>query len=508
MTDGSEQPTPQRAWKLNTAVLRVGARAASAALATLAALALILTATVITGPVWRSGAPDLTVDPLPAAEQRLCAGPALRLGGTSGDQATIATSSGRPVIVSEANPGEVDRAALDSTDNVLGVAPDRLTLSQQTAGSASEAQLAGSQSEKVTAGTFTGFAAADCIEATSEAWLSAGSTTVGRTSLIAISNPSSVGATVDLTIWGTAGEVAAPGTTGLIIPPGAQRVYPLAGFAPGLESTVVRVHSRGGPIVATLHESIVRTLAAGGVDIAGPSAPPATLSTIPGIVVSGADAVTAAGATAGFDDIGTVIRLLSAGTDVASAVVTITRATTLDAPAPAPPDTTTPDVDTPAAGDTIFTVSLEPGMVRDLKVPGLSDGTYTVSVVASAPITASARVSTVTAEGDADLAWVASAQSLDDTSLVAVAPGPGPILALANPTQETISVTVGGETTAQTIAVEPAASVSLAVAAGARLELTNARGLVAAVSYSGPGALASFPVSVPAASSTAVRVYR
>ena len=85
---------------------------------------------------------------------------------------------------------------------------------------------------------------------------------------------------------------------------------------------------------------------AGGVDIAGPSAPPATLSTIPGIVVSGADAVTAAGATAGFDDIGTVIRLLSAGADVASAVVTITRATAVDAPAipaPAPPDTTAPD---------------------------------------------------------------------------------------------------------------------------------------------------------------------
>ena len=114
----------------------------------------------------------------------------------------------------------------------------------------------------------------------------------------------------------------------------------------------------------------------------------------------------------------------------------------------------------------------------------------------------------MSAEGDADLAWVASAQSLDDTSLVAVAPGPGPILTLANPTQETITVTVGGETTPQTIGVEPAASVSLSVAAGARLELTGARGLVAAVSYSGPGALASFPVSVPAASSTAVRVYR
>ena len=511
MTDEREQPAPQRAWKLNAAVLRVGARAVSAALATLAAVALILTATVTTGPAWRSGAPELTVDPLPAAEQRLCPGPALRLGGTSGEQATIATSAGRPVVVSEANPGEVERAALDSTDNVLGVAPDRLTLPPQTAGSTAEAQLAGSQSETVTAGTFTGFAAADCIEATSEAWLSAGSTTVGRTSLIAISNPSSVGATVDLTIWGTAGEVAAPGTTGLIIPPGAQRVYPLAGFAPGLESTVVRVQSRGGPIVATLHESIVRTLAAGGVDIAGPSAPPATLSTIPGIVVSGADAVTAAGATAGFDDIGTVIRLLSAGADVASAVVTITRATAVDAPAipaPAPPDTTAPDADTPGAGDTIFTVSLEPGMVQDLRVPGLSDGTYTVSVVATAPITASARVSTVSAEGDADLAWVASAQSLDDTSLVAVAPGPGPILTLANPTQETITVTVGGETTPQTIGVEPAASVSLSVAAGARLELTGARGLVAAVSYSGPGALASFPVSVPAASSTAVRVYR
>lgn len=519
----------------SAALMRGGARGAGVLGAAAVGLGVILIASALTGSISTIAAPRLTIQPTSAAEVRLCAGPVVRLGGASGSQATVATSAGQPIVVSASRPGEAQRAPLSVTDNVTGVAPELLTLAPSTTAADSTAppeapELAASQSEAVDAGTFAGFAAADCLEATSEAWISAGATTVGRTALISISNPSSVEATVDLTIWGDVGEVSAPGTTGIIVPPGTQRIYPLAGFAPGLTSTVVRVESRGGPVVATMHESIVRTLVAGGVDIVGPTSAPDTSVTIPGVVIANSAAVTAAGAELGFDDLGPVIRLLNPGTGTANASVTIVRAegsaTSMgpqtvvpdaavpDAavPDPAVPDPAVPDPVVPAAGNLggtpTFTVSLEPGVVLDLPIQGLADGVYTVSVTSSAPVTASARVNTITPAGLSDLAWVASGEALGATSLVAVAPGPSPILTMANPTGETISVTMSDGDSGLEFDVEPEASVAVAVSPRASLVLTGTDGLVAAVSYHGPGALATFPVSVPLVSSTAVRVYR
>ena len=499
----SSQPQRRLSARPSRAVVEGGARGVAGIIAAALAIALIVGSTVVAEPRVRSDIPFAEITPVPAAKQRLCAGPVLRLGGSSGDQATVATSAGRPSVVSAAGADEAKRTPLGATDNVAGVAPESLTLPPRSSESSGTSVLAGAQSESVASGTFSGFAADECLEASGVAWLAAGSTTVGRTSLISLSNPSSVDASVDLSFWGPTGTFSAPGSTGIIVPPGAQRVYPLAGFAPGVAQAVVRVESRGGPIVATIHESIVRTLEAGGVDIVGPTVAPATTVQIPGLIIRGADAVTAAQAALGFDDLQTVVRLLAPGPDAARATISIVPSGKF-----APPSDVR--VVAPPAVPITFTVDLEPGRVQDVPLPGLVDGEYSIAVTSVIPIVASARASTITADGSTDFAWLSAATPLENEALVTVPEGPGPTLQLSNLTDSntTATVTDVSTDTATEIKVPAGASITLPLAPGAVLALAGMHGLVAAIGFAGPGALASYPLSVPAANSTPVRVYR
>lgn len=470
------------------------------------AVAVIVGASVVTEPRLKTQIPSVDITPVPAAKQRLCAGPVLRLGGSSGDQATVATSAGRPAVVTASVPDNASSTPLTSTDDAAGVAPESITLQPRSDEASVRPVLAAAQSEQVMSGTFAGFAANECLEPSGVAWLSAGATTVGRTTLIALSNPSSVAASVDLAFWGPTGPLSAPGSTGLIVPPGAQRVYPLAGFAPGIEQAVVRVTSRGGPIVATIHESIVRTLVAGGVDIVAPTQAPATEVHIPGLTVQDAEAVTGAQAALGFEDLQTVVRLLTPGTAPTRATISITPSRLIT--------TSTP----PASGrgeqpmPTTFSVGLEPGQVQDVPLPGLVDGSYSITVTSTTPVVASARVSTITPDGATDFAWLSAAAPLGDEALVAVPDGPNPTIQLSNPTGSDLAVTLetrGADAgVPQKVDVPAGTSVTVPVTARAVLTLRGAATLVGAIGFVGPGELAAYPISVPAANATSVRVYR
>ncbi|MFW8745689.1 DUF5719 family protein, partial [Mesorhizobium japonicum] len=151
--------------------------------------------------------------------------------------------------------------------------------------------LAGAQSQIAAADDESGLAAAACAEPSGSTWLVGGATTTGRTTLLTLANPTQVDATVTLAIFGEKGVVQAPGLSGIVVTAGAQRVIPLAGFAPDLASPAIHVTARGGRIVASLQQSTVRGLDAGGVDLVGATADPSTSLRIPGIRVLGAAAV-------------------------------------------------------------------------------------------------------------------------------------------------------------------------------------------------------------------------
>ena len=321
---------------------------------------------------------------------------------------------------------------------------------------------------------------------------SGGATTVGRTTLLTLANPTEVSATVNLELFGENGAITAPGTSGIIVPASGQRVLSLAGFAPGLVSPVVHVISTGGQVLATMQQSILRGLAPGGLDIVGSSASPSTVSIIPGVVVTDQDAVRVlAGASSPSevrDDFVTVLRLFAPGEGAVPVTVNVI------------PENGT-------ATGASFSYNLDGGRVADVPIQDLSAGTYTVTVESSVPSIASVRASSAVGEST-DFAWFTSAQKLSTQAQFTAAAGPAPVLHLYNPTSvaASISLTPLGEKST-TVVVPARSSAVLPVKAGASYGLTNFDELYAAVSNSGGGMLARYAVHPPGVGSSPITVY-
>jgi hypothetical protein len=415
------------------------------------------------------------VTPVPVDQQRVCSGALLQLSDAEGQQATTASSVGRAQVASASSSGDDESTTLagadgSDSDPVLWTTPvegDDVPL------------VAAAQSQSVSEGELVGFAAAPCTEPTSSTWL------VG-VSLVVLVNPTDVNATVDLGIAAENGRVQGPGIDGIVVAPRSQKVVPLSGFATGLVSPVVHVQSRGGRIVATMQQSVVRTLDPGGVDVVSGGASPSRQVVVPGIVVRDSAALEGAIAEPSSADLQSVVRVYVPGDEAAQVSVTLSTAD--------------------GTGAT-FETRAEAGRVTDVPVDGLADGTWTATLVSQVPVVAGARTSTVSPEGAVDLSWASAAPALRGDTLVQVPEGEGPVLTIANPGTEAAAADVEVGDAEQQVAVPPGSSVDVAVSAGDGVRIGGADGLRAAVSWSAAGAIASSPVTSPFPASTPVTVY-
>ena len=464
--------------------LRIGARAVAGTVGIGIAAAAIAAATWLPLPQHTATPPSTLVTPAATTQQRVCPGPVLRLADAVDANASAISSVGQPDVTAASAKGTADRSTLKATENGAGVAPSVLTLP-----AAANASLAGSQSQSVTAGGLAGFVAAECAETAAETWLVGGATDTGRSTLITLSNPGTVAATVSVTVFTEAGEVHAAGSDGIVVPGGSQRILPLAGFAPNVLSPVVRVRSAGGQVVANLQHSIVRTLAPGGLAIVGASAAPAKHLVIPGVVLTGTDGIAAQQNSPGFADLAPVLRLYVPGTADTKVQIAIIPE---DGSAPGEPSS----------------LSVPAGVVTDVPIEA-GDGSFTIDLSADIPFVAAARTSTGGPAG-VDLSWFAAAPVLHDRAQVAVAAGPSPTLHLANPTDQTQTVTLRRTDAAQSsptsVSVPAGASVTVPATAGGYL-LGGFDSLRVAVSYQGDGQLGAYTVSPSAPSAPPIRVY-
>ncbi|TWX40293.1 hypothetical protein ES689_02165 [Frigoribacterium sp. ACAM 257] len=422
------------------------------------------------------------VTPVAVDQQRVCAGGLLRLSDEEGQQATTASSVGRARVASASSSGDDESAALAGAD---GSASDPLLWTTPVEGD-DVPLVAAAQSQTVSDGELVGFAAAPCTEPTSSTWLVGGSTETGRVSLVVLVNPTDVNATVDLGIAAENGPVQGPGIDGIVVAPRSQKVVPLSGFATGLVSPVVHVQSRGGRIVASLQQSVVRTLDPGGVDIVTGAASPARQVVVPGIVVRDSAALEGALTEPSSADLQSVVRIYVPGDDAAQVSVTLATAD--------------------GTGAT-FQTRAEAGRVTDVPVDGLADGTWTATLASQVPVVAGARTSTISAEGAVDLAWAAAAPALRGDTLVQVPQGQGSTLSIANPATEAATAVVEVGDDEQELAVPAGSTVDVPVSSGDVLTLREADGLRAAVSWSADGAVASWPVTSAFPASTPVVVY-
>ena len=428
-----------------------------------------------------------SVTPAADALRLACAGPLLQLAEAA---------AGEPAaLFAVGSPARAAGGSQELTERPLSIqlrgSESRAFAVESGADPAGTGVLGAAAQSQYGAGGLVGLVASACSAPTADAWLVGGSTELGRTTLVSLLNPTDVAATVDLTLIGEAGPVTPPGASGIRVPAGEQVIVPLSGLAPDLASPVVHVESRGGQVVATLQESIVRGIEPGGVDTFGATAAPAQRQYIPGVRVANGAALLERMAAEGYGDLETVVRVFVPGdehTEIRIGVV----------------------ADDPRGQGAALAFEIEPDQVVDVPLEALADGSYTVTIDSDLPVVAAVRQSLVGTTGATDLAWLAAAEALPagvDT-WVSVTPGPAPVLFLHNPGAARVSGTLTAANGAETpVAVDPGATTVMPVAGRQAYRLRADGELRGAVSYLRDDSVAGYPVLPPPTAAEPVTVY-
>jgi len=259
------------------------------------------------------------------------------------------------------------------------------------AGSASDA-VVGSTVERVTGGDITGLAALTCTAPRTDQWIVAGSTAVGSSARLVLTNPAQAAVEVVVTAFGEIGELE---QRTVAIGPDAQAEVLLEGLVVDVSALAVHIESTGTGVAAALQDSRLNGFQPFGTDWATASAVGTDLA-IPGVGTNGSDAQVA------------TVRLIAP--QGATATLGLS----------------TPEGMVPWAG--VAALKLEPGVAIDVLVPAVPTGTVTIS--ADAPVAASAimtrtRTATSGVAGDIaqELRWVPAVPAADAEERAAVTVG-------------------------------------------------------------------------------------
>lgn len=343
-----------------------------------------------------------------------------------------------------------------------------------------------SESQQPNTGSLRGLLTTQCTEATNETWIVGGTTTVGGVTLISLTNPGDVPATVTVNVFDAEGPVESLQSAGVVVPPKSQRTFSLNGAAPERASLAVQVQSRGAKVVAVMQESLVSGLTPRGVDTVSGIAKPSKSLAIPGIITPAA-----AGEGDAHEGAAHTLRVLAPG-DTGGVI----RVTGVD-----------------AAGNTVKLVTeyVKAGMVTEFPLEKLTAEYSTVVIDADVPVVASATGAVESAAG-ADIMWFTAAPVIDREIPLAVPDAPGAELTLYNPTDEVVLVDLvaGNGNTPEaniTISVPARASIRQAVKANSGYQLLTGAPIYAALSFVGDGLISGFPIAPPLAAAETVQVF-
>ena len=327
------------------------------------------------------------------------------------------------------------------------------------------------QIERIGNGDIEGWSAMSCGPPVIEQWLVGGSTALGSSARLVLSNPSGAPTEATVTVYGPLGEVADT----MIVPvaPGAQADRLLEALAAELPAMVVRVEATGPGVVAALQDSRLEGFLPAGTEWVAPSDLAETL-VIPAVGATGVNAT---------DSNATVtVRLMSpTGASVDLSLVS------------------DQGIESWSVGSAF---SLEPGVVTDIDLPSGLVGA--IEVRADAPVLAAARTVVPREPREAiagdiayDHMWV-SGEELVDGTLTGVLPLEGARIALYSPTNAHVTVSdTGGATVGEAdLKARTVQWIDVAAPAGAVLSSTGEFAW-AFVMESGDGYLASSaPVAV------------
>ncbi|WP_406633305.1 DUF5719 family protein [Pseudarthrobacter quantipunctorum] len=269
-----------------------------------------------------------------------------------------------------------------------------------------KASAAAAMKFTATDGDLQGTAASNCHQPSNDQWIAGASTTVGRASVLLLTNASSTPATVSLELFGAQGQIQAPGSRGLLVAPGSSRAVVLAGLAPGEEQLSVRVRSAGGPVAAVIQQSVLRGLTPGGVDFIAPGAAPAVRQVMTGVDIQDPAGLSQLTGKPGYGDGGPALHLTVPGPS--DAVVEV-RIYGRDG-----------QVALPSGG----VITAKAGAVTEISLAGVPAGQYTVAASSDVSFVAATRVTRGLQDGQpTDVAWAASGVRLGSQHVVPVPQG-------------------------------------------------------------------------------------
>ena len=317
--------------------------------------------------------------------------------------------NGTAAVEISKDPGPAPTAAAPQ-ELFAGVVADRTVdqVSVLTADAVANQNASAAAAMKYTArdGDLQGSAAATCGQPSNDQWLAGASTTVGRTSVLALTNASSTPATVSLELFGARGQVQAPGSRGLLVAPGTTRSVVLAGLAPNEPSLSVHVRSAGGPVAASIQQSVLRGLTPGGVDFISPGTAPAVRQVMTGVDIQDPAGIAALTAQSAYKDAGPSLELTVPG--AADAVVEVKLYGRDGQHA------------LPSGG----VITAKAGSTTEVSLAGVPAGQYTVAASSDVSFVAAARMGRGLQAGQpSDVAWASSAVRLGSQHVVPVPKG-------------------------------------------------------------------------------------
>jgi hypothetical protein len=289
---------------------------------------------------------------------------------------------------------------------VAGQRVDQVSVLSADAVANQQASAAAAMKFTATDGDLQGIAAANCLQPSNDQWLAGASTTVGRTSVLVLTNGSSTPATVSLELFGSSGQIQAPGSRGLLVAPGTSRPVVLAGLAPGEAQLSVHVRSAGGPVAAIIQQSALRGLTPGGVDFITPGAAPAVRQVMTGVDIQDPGQSAALTGRPGYEDAGPALQL------------------TVPGPSDAVVEVKLYGRDGQRALPNGGVITAKAGTATEIPLAGVPAGHYTVEASSDVTFVAATRVTRGLQDGKAaDVAWAASGVRLGSQHVVPVPQG-------------------------------------------------------------------------------------
>ena len=180
---------------------------------------------------------------------------------------------------------------------------------------ATGALAAGLEVEQVTrgeSGSERGLAGLRCEAPRSDWWFLGGWTTVGHASTLVLVNIDDTPATVDVTAFGSRGDIDSRPGQGITVQPRSRQLIALDTIAPDALLLGLRVQSRRGRVAAAVRHTRIEAGVPRGVEWVPPTLAPATEQVVPGIPQGPGTRVLAIG-NPGLDD--TVVKVAVTTTD-------------------------------------------------------------------------------------------------------------------------------------------------------------------------------------------------